>query len=336
MAHPSLRGIEDALAIVREHQAETPLIRSEMLSRVLDADVWLKNETASPVASFKLRGALVDIVRARQTSQVTGVATSSTGNHGQGVAYAARLLGIPADVFLPIGANPLKAAAIEACGAALHSTGANEMEANLAARSFAEVNGRHFVDDGGSLDLMEGAGTAGLEIGRRLEKIDVLIVPVGDAALIGGCAVALKALQPRAEIIGVQAAGAPALTLSFRARRPIPHCVNTIADGLAAGNPAALAVEVLVSFVDDIVLVDDETILAAMRSLAEFGRILTEPAGAAALAGAAQLRARLRGKRVVLVVTGANVTMTLLERAARSPSLLARSKHLTPTPFCSV
>lgn len=322
MNFPSLHGIENALATLREYFEETPLIRSEMLSRALDADVWLKNETVSPIGSFKLRGALIDVIRAGQVDQIGGLATSSTGNHGQGVAYAARLLNLPSDVFLPIGANPLKAAAIKAFGATLHLIGHTEHESSMAARSFAVSEGRHFVDDGGSVNVMEGAGTVGLETARRLPQIDTLIVPVGDGALIGGCACAVKALQPQAEILGVQARGAPALALSFRNRKPMVHDAKTIADGLASSSPAPLAVNVVVSVVDDIMMVDDRRLLGAIRSLIELGHILSEPAGAAALAGASLIRERLRGKRVVLVITGANVTADVLTRALKTPSLL--------------
>lgn len=321
MDRPSLAGIEDALKIVRQHQDETPLVRSEMLSRILQADVWLKNETVSPIASFKLRGALTDIVRAQARAPLSGVVTSSTGNHGLGVAYAAHLLGLPADIFLPIGANPLKAAAIEAVGATLHSEGVTEDEASAGSVAFAKSRSRHLVDDGGSLDLVEGAGTVGLEIARRLTGIDFMIVPVGDGALIGGSACALKAVSPPSKVIGVQAYGAPAMAKSFYAGRALSAEVDTIADGLASANPTALAVNILRAFVDDIITVSETEILLAIRALAEWGHVLAEPAAAASMAGAWNLRDSLRGKRVVLLVTGANVTMDILARAVGSPAL---------------
>src|SRR5262245_42591160 len=105
---PSLKGIEAALQRIRPFQQETPLVRSELLSRLFTADIWMKNETVSPIACFKLRGALNEVLRARERGSVSAVVTSSTGNHGQGVAYAARLIGVPADIFLPVGANPVK------------------------------------------------------------------------------------------------------------------------------------------------------------------------------------------------------------------------------------
>ena len=192
---PSLRlphstGVDRARSAIRAHLPETPLVRSELLSRALGAEVWLKNETVSPIASFKLRGALTALLRARDGGAAVEAVTSSTGNHGQGVAYAARAVGVAAHIFLPIGANPVKRRMIEALGATIHEGGSDIDEAKADAERFAASRGGLFVDDGESLDVMEGAGTVGLEIAERLPGIDVLYVPMGSGTLAVGCAVA--------------------------------------------------------------------------------------------------------------------------------------------------
>ena len=319
LPHPS--GIERALAALRAHLPETPLVRSEILSQALGADLWLKNETVSPIASFKLRGALTAILRAGEAGAAREAITSSTGNHGQGVAYAARAVGAQAHIFLPRAANPVKRRMIEALGATIHDVGADIDEAKAEAQQFAASRSALFVDDGDSLDVMEGAGTVGLEIAQRLPAIDTLFVPMGSGTLAVGCAVALKGLQASARVVAVQSAGAPAMTESFHARQPIERPIDTIADGLVCRVPARLALEGLWTWVDDAVAVPDTQLLSALRALAEHGHVLVEPAGAAALAAAWSRRHELRGRRVVLVLTGANGTLPVLAAALSAPPL---------------
>ena len=322
MQLPALAGIEAALADLRPHLPETPLVRSELLSRAFDADLWLKLETVTPVASFKLRGALNDILRARSAKELERVATSSTGNHGQGVAYAARLLGLKADVFLPAAGNPVKAAAIRAFGATLHLIGRDNNEAKDAAREYAREHDAHFVDDGESLDVMEGAGTVGLEVARALESLDAVYVPVGDAPLITGCGAALKAVHPALRVVGVQSAGAPALARSFHGGESREYEVDTLADGLATRFPARRAFAGIRTFADDVIEVPDEEMLGAMHTLLESAHVLVELAGAAALAGAWRQRDRLAGRRVVLILSGANATIDLVRRAIAQAPLI--------------
>ena len=322
MELPTLAGIEAALAGIRPHLPETPLVRSELLSQAFAADVWLKVETVTPVASFKLRGALNDILRARERSGASRFVTSSTGNHGQGVAYAARLLGVSAEVFLPAAGNPVKAAAIRAFGSRLHLVGRDNNEAKEAARAHAEREGAQFVDDGESLDVMEGAGTVGLEVARAQEGLDAVYVPVGDAPLITGTGCALKSVQPEVRVIGVQSAGAPALARSFRSGEHHECEVNTLADGLATRFPARRAFAGIRTFADDVLEVPDEEMLGAMHTLLESAHVLVELAGAAPLAGAWRERARLKGKRLVLILSGANATVSLIRRALDAKPLI--------------
>jgi threonine dehydratase len=321
MRLPTLAGVERALAELAPHHRETPLERSELLSRALDADVWLKNETVSPIGCFKLRGALVDVLRAMQSRSITKLVTSSSGNHGQGVAYAGRLVNLPVTVFLPKGASPVKAAMISALGAEIRVAGDDSLGTKAEASAFASENNSHFVDDGGSLDLSEGAGTVGLEIARRLDDIDAALIPVGDAALINGSASALKAIQHSVRVIGVQAAGASALAESRQIGHRVEKAPHTMADGLATRSPADLALAGMMALVDEFVLVQELDLLRAIHTLAVMGHMLAEPSAAAGLAAAWNTRDRWHGRRIVIVITGANTTSEILKSAFAAPAL---------------
>ena len=316
---PSLPGINDALHRIRPFLSETPLVRSELASRFFAADIWIKNETVSPIACFKLRGALTEVLRAQAQGPLNAVVTSSTGNHGQGVAYAARLVGIRSHIFLPVGANPAKRLTIGLLGGTVHEAGNDIDAAKEIAREFATAHGHCFIDDGESLGVTEGAGTIGLEIAQALTGLDWLIVPMGSGSLAGGCGAALKALHPEARLLAVQARGSPAMVESFFACRAISRPVETIAEGLVCREPATLALTALWKFVDDALLVADEDLLVAVHALAALAHILVEPSGAAAFAGAWQRRTDFKGKRIVLILTGANVTSEMLQRAVALP-----------------
>jgi threonine dehydratase len=299
----------------------TPLLRSELLSRALDADIWLKCETATPIASFKIRGALNAAYHARQTG-VRGVVTSSTGNHGQGVAYAARLLGMKADIFLPDPANPVKAQMIQAFGATLHVIGDDFDIAKTSAIQFAQCHDLAFINDGEDIDMMEGAGTIGLEICQQLEDIDLVLIPLGGGNLAGGCATAIKSLSPDTRVTTVQASGSPAVTESYHCGHAVERPIDTLADGLVTRIPPALALDVMLEVIDDAWLATDQALLGATRDLVEMAHIMVEPAGAAALAGACTHRDFIKGKKAVFILTGANISLALLGQALDQPSLL--------------
>lgn len=320
---PTLQGIMAAEQRLRPYMPETPMIYSTALSRQLDADVWLKIETVSPVASFKWRGALNHLMQSKESGAFTTAVTSSTGNHGQGVCYAAGLLGLRADIFLPIVNVAVKKRMIEILGGTVHEIGDDIDAAKDAARAFASSQGAIFVDDGESLLLMEGAGTVGLEISRRIPDLDRLYVPMGSGVLATGVATAVKALKPGVEIIAVQSSGAPAMVESFRAGRPVERPINTFADGIVCRVPALRALKGIIERVDDCRLVSDQAILSAMHTLMIWGHVLAEPGSASVLARAFEDRGELAGKRIVLVVTGSNVDGHLISRALSTAPLWA-------------
>jgi threonine dehydratase len=299
----------------------TPLFRSAALSELLAADIWLKVETTGPIASFKLRGALNALLTA--PNKPVGAVTASTGNHGQGVAYAARLLGMPADVFVPEGCVAEKLAAIRRFGGKLHIGGADIDAAKDKARSHAAETGSEFVDDGESASLIAGAATAGLEIGRELEGVDIVLVPMGSGSLAGGTGLGVKIHQPKTQVWAVQSDGAPAMVESYHARRPVERDIYTVGDCIVCRVPALLALATLLHSVDDAFLVPEASLLPALHTAAMAGRILVEPGAAAGLAGAWQRRDEIKGKRAVILLTGANGAASLLRQAMSGPDLQA-------------
>jgi threonine dehydratase len=310
--------VEAAARRLAPHMAPTPLIHSLALSDMLQAEVWLKLETASEIASFKLRGALNALLSVANPGSAI---TSSTGNHGQGVALAARRLGIPADIFVPDDPNPVKVRMIELLGGRVHVGGIDIDDAKERAYAHRAKNGGTFVDDGENADLIAGAGTVGWEVGRGLSRIDTVFVPMGSGSLASGTAVGVKATQPNTKVIAVQATGAPAMVESFHARRAIERPIDTRADCLVCRIPAAQALSTLCAAVDDALLVSDAEMLAAVHTYLARAHLLIELGSAAPLVGAWNRRAEIKGKRVVLVVSGANAVPEIVAEALRTPPL---------------
>ena len=304
---PNPFGIQNAANNIKPFHKKTPLMKSDVLSDALNADVWLKNETISPIASFKLRGALNHLIEAGYESAIKGSVTSSTGNHGQGVAYASKLLDLSAHIFLPERHSQVKRTMIETFGGIIHIYGSDLDDAKEEARKYSLQNGFEFVDDGESLAVIEGAGTVGLEIAEELPNIDLVIVPMGSGSLASGVAVALKYIQPNAKVVAVSPAGSPAMVESFHEKKPIERQVVTIADGTVCRVPAKLALDALLESVADAWLVTDEDILRAVHTLAISSHVLVEPSGAVPLAAAFVNKDKLEGLRVVLVLSGANI-----------------------------
>ena len=234
-----------------------------------------------------------------------GVVTSSTGNHGQGVAWAAGVVGIAAHVFLPLHPNPTKRAKIALLGATIHEVGHDLDAAKEVALAFAQREGLAFIDDGESEAVIEGAGTVGLDIANALDRSPTVFVPMGSGSLAAGVAIAVKDRFPDARIIAVQSSGSPAMVESFHARAAVERPAKSVADGLICRVPARLALDALVAHVDDAIAVSDDELLAAARMMALRAHVLVEPSGAASLAGALSRRA---AGPVVLIATGANIT----------------------------
>ena len=312
---PTQQGIEAAAARIAAHIRPGAPFLSPALSEIIGARVWIKNETANPIASFKGRGALNHLLQARETRRLAEAVTSSTGNHGQGVAWAARTLGLGCTVFLPHGANPVKRRMIELFGSRIVEAGQDIDEAKEAARGYAAARGAEFVDDGESLPMIEGAGTVGREFALAVPELERIYVPMGSGTLAAGCAAAVRALNPRCAVVAVQASGAPAMVESFHRRAPVERPIATIADCLVCRVPALRALAALVAHASDAILVDDSQLLRAMRLAMVWGHVLPEPGAAAGIAAALAQREPLRDRCIGIVVTGANAQPDALQAA---------------------
>jgi threonine dehydratase len=231
-----------------------------------------------------------------------------------GVAYAARILGREATVVVPEWANVEKARAIEALGGRVVRHGSTMVETRRRTDALVGELGAYFADDGGDLLIAAGAGTVGLEMLEDAPDLQMLVIPMGDGALAGGCAVIAKALNPRIEIIGVQAEGCPALVQSWKTGSVFRVEGQTMADGLASVEPHASAVALLRRVLDDAVLVSDAELVTAIRLYLEHTHNLAEGAGAAGLAACVTLAGRLKGKRVGVILSGGNLDTRLLTR----------------------
>ncbi|MBI4462398.1 MAG: threonine/serine dehydratase [Acidobacteria bacterium] len=305
--------VERARTLLRRYLPVTRLVAAAALSGVSGADVYLKLESELPTGSFKVRGALHALIRQRER----GVVTSSTGNHGAAVAYAARTLGVPATVFLPEQPNPVKRARIADLGAQVIEAGRDYDEARAHAADYARQYSLYFVEDGRDPSLTPGPATIAPEILEQLPETQVIYVPIGDTTLIRGVAFAAKQLNSKVRIVGVQAARAPAYYRSWSEGRVVTtDSCDTIADGLATRCPTEENLRALRQLVDEMQLVSEEELLRAIYRLLVDEHVLAEPAGAAATAAfLARGRAHAGGK-VVLLVTGANITPEILRQAA--------------------
>jgi threonine dehydratase len=308
MKLPSLEEIKAAQELVYRFMPPTPQFTWPLVNARLGVEAWIKHENHTVLGAFKLRGALVYASRLKeQQPELAGVVAATRGNFGQGVAMAARLLGLKAVIVVPHGNSPEKNRATQAQGAELVEYG-HDFQASLehartlaAERGFAFVNSFHEV-------LVHGTATYALEFLEGAPALDSVYVPIGLGSSICGVAAARNALGLKTEIVGVAAARSPSYARSFRERRLVEAPAETaIADGMACRRPDPTALEVIWENVARVVEVEEEEIMAAMRALFEDTHNVAEGAGAAALAAAIKERDGLRGKRVGLVLTGGNV-----------------------------
>lgn len=296
-----------ALTLLHERFGPSRLVHAAELSARAGVDVYLKLECELPTGSFKVRGAFYGLWIRRQAGPVSEVVAASTGNHGAAVAWAGHELGIPARIFLPSGANAVKAERIRSLGAHLTEVGRDIEDARRAAESYVAGKDALLLDDATNGEVPTGAGTIGVELIEQLPSVATVVVPVGDSALIRGVAAAVKAARPNVHVVGVQAKGAPAYQRSWEAGHVITtETADTIADGLATTRPTEPNVAAIRSLVDAMVLVDENEMLDAMRFLLDAERVEAEPAGAAATAAILRSAGRYAGP-VVALVTGGNV-----------------------------
>ncbi|MCW2665460.1 MAG: threonine dehydratase [Frankiales bacterium] len=325
-----LVGLDDVRA-ARELLAgiarTTPLEGSRALSRAVGGPVSLKCENLQRTGSFKIRGAYVRIARLTPQERAPGVVAASAGNHAQGVALAASLLGCRSTVFMPQAAPLPKIAATTAYGAHVELAGATVDEALLHALEFAERTGAVLVHPFDHPDVIAGQGTVGLELLEQCPDVRTVVVCTGGGGLVSGIAVAVKALRPDVEVVAVQAGAAAAFPASLRAGRPVPLAsMATIADGIAVGRPGEHTLRHVRELVDRVVTVDEDALSRALLLCLERAKMVVEPAGAAAVAALMADPAAFRPP-VVAVLSGGNIDPLLLGKVIHH-GLLAAGRYL--------
>jgi threonine dehydratase len=315
---PSRESVEEAAAALRAHLRPTPIQPSPAFTAKVGCPVAFKIETIQPTRAFKVRGALNRLIRLHPEERAAGVVTASAGNHGQGVAYAAHVFGAPATIFVPTNANPLKVEAIQRLGGRVVYAGRSYREAEAEALRAQAAGGATFVHAFDDPHVIAGQGTIAVEMLEQMPDLDTVVVPVGGGGLIAGISLYLKARRPSIRVVGVEPAGADAMSRSLEEGRPVTlDGVVTIADGLAASAPGRLALQIAERCVDQMIRVEERAMLRAIRLLFEWEHLLAEPAGVAALAAILYQYAPTPRERVVVLLSGANVSDKVLLSALR-------------------
>ncbi len=315
MQAPVYADVLRARRAIAPHLAPTPLRNYPVLDRVLGARVFVKHENLQPTGAFKVRGGVNLVSRLSEEERAAGVVSASTGNHGQSIAYAARLFGTRARIVVPEGANPLKVEAMRDFGAEVIFHGADFDESREHCERLARETGARYVHSANEPLLVAGVAPHTLEIFEEEPEVEVVYVAVGGGSGAAGACLVAKTVNPRARVVGVQAEKAPAAHDSWRARRLLEAGMETEAEGLATRTAFELTQRMLWEMLDDFVLVSEEEIRQAVRLYAEAARTLSEGAGAAALAGALKTRTEFAGRTVALVLSGGNATAEQLRRA---------------------
>ena len=313
LVEPTLVDVLDAAKKIQPHVAPTPLRCYPSLDRLVGTRVYVKHENFNPTGAFKVRGGVNLVSRLSDGERDRGVIAASTGNHGQSVAFAARLFGVSAVICAPSAANPVKVEAMRDLGAEVVLEGERFDDARQNAERLAREHGYRYIHSGDEPLLIAGVGTHTLEVLEEQPDVDTVIVPIGGGSGAAGACIAAKAINPRIEVIGVQSEQAPSAYLSWKARDPIEAPNRTRAEGLSTAAPFELPQRIMRRLLDDFVLVSDDEIDAATAVMIEKTRTLVEAAGAAALAAALKLRDRLKGRHVVLICSGGNISPAQLK-----------------------
>lgn len=302
----SLARIEQALGVIDPVFLNTPQYRAESLEAILGCRLVVKVETLNPIRSFKGRGASLFFAG---LSPGATIVCASAGNFGQAMAYAGRARGVPVIVYASVNASPLKIERMRALGAEVRLHGEDFDAAKLAAKGFAAEAGLPMVEDSLEPATGEGAGTIGVELLRYPEPIDDLLVALGNGALLTGVGRWVKARAPGTQVVGVAAAGAPSMVESWRSGRIVTYeRIDTIADGIGVRLPVPAAVADMHGTVDDALLVQDTSILAAMRLIHQHLGLVVEPSGAVGIAALLEQPERFRGRLVATILCGSNLT----------------------------
>jgi threonine dehydratase len=327
---PLLVGSDDVVAarkLLRDVISETPVVHSRVLSEAVSGPVYLKCENLQRTGSFKVRGAYVRISRLSDAERARGVVAASAGNHAQGVAFAAGLLGCAATVIMPEGAPLPKVEATRGYGAKVVLTGTCVEDALAEALAYAEQTGAVFIHPYDHPDVVAGQGTVGFEIVEQCPQVRTVVVPVGGGGLAAGVTVAVKGLDPSVSVVGVQAEAVAPYPGSLAAGRPVPvRAGPTMADGIAVSRPGEVPFAIMSALADRVVTVTEESLSRGLLLCLERAKQVVEPAGAAGVAALLE-HARDFAPPVVVVLSGGNIDPLLLSKLLRH-GLTAAGRYL--------
>ncbi|MQF64497.1 threonine/serine dehydratase [SAR202 cluster bacterium AC-409-J13_OGT_754m] len=322
MEKPTFQSAVEARKTISKYVTKTPLISYAALSKYLGAEVRLKHENYHPLGSFKIRGGINLLANMSSEDIRRGLITASTGNHGQSIASASSVFGAKAIVVVPNDANPLKVDSMRNLGAEVVFYGSNFDEARGHCERLALEEGYRYVHSGNEPLIIAGVATYALEIIEDFPDVEYIFVPCGGGSGVAGVCLVVNAANSAIQVVAVQSKQAPAAYLSWKNRKLMSAPMNTIAEGLATKSGFEVPQSIMWDLLDQFLLVSDEEIELAMTVLIEKAHTLSEAAGAAALAGALQAKDSIKGNKVVIVVSGSNVTLDRLSDAiGRSKSL---------------
>ena len=305
-----------------------PLATSKTFSDMTGAEVYLKYENQQKTGSFKVRGAYNKIMKRYEEGDLKAVVASSAGNHAQGVAFAASRIGVPATIVMPRSTPIAKVSATQGYGANVVLHGAIYDEAYAKACEIVETEGAELIHPFDDEDVIAGQGTIALEILSDLPFVDMVLVPAGGGGLVSGVAACIKQINPRIQVIGVQASGAPAIAENFKKDEVTPSAtVHTSADGIAVKNPGKITMEYINQYVDQMVTVTDAEIAGAILLLLERTKQVVEPAGATPLAAILNGKVDIKGKKVCCVLSGGNIDVSFIHKVV-AKGLVTRGRHL--------
>lgn len=305
---PTFMDVLQARSVISNYLSPTPTHHYPALDSLLGARVYVKHENYQPIGAFKVRGGINLISRLTDAEREQGVITASTGNHGQSIAYAARLFGVRAVIVVPEGANPVKVEAMGSHGAEIVFHGVDFDAAKAYCEHMAQERGLRYISSGDEPHLIAGVGTYTLEILEQHPDVEMIIVPVGGGSGASGACLVAKTFNPAIQVIGVQAAAAPAAFQTWKNRQYTTARMGTEAEGLATGVPFMLPQHILWQHLDDFLLVGEEEMRIAVRLYLEKAKTLAELAGAAPLAAALKEKQRVQGKTIALILSGGNIS----------------------------
>ena len=312
LKEPVFQDVLDARRVIQPHIYRTPLRRYPALSDLIGAEVWVKHENFQVAGSFKVRGGLNLVARTTEAERARGFISASTGNHGQSVAFAAGVYGSKATIVVPDGANPIKVSAMRALGARVLHHGPVFDSAREHAEQMAIEDELRYVHPANEPLLIAGVATYTLEVHEDIGEIDYMIVPLGAGSGVSGACIVSDAVSPSTKVIAAQSSGAPSAYLSWKRGDLVNAQMETEAEGLATSSSYELPQAILRKSLHDFILVSDQRIKEAAGRFVEGTRSLIEYAGAASLGAAMEMKETLKGKRVVIVASGANASMQQL------------------------